>query len=132
MKKHKVRVSVLLEPIGSPMVRVSCGGDTKSMRLFNGQSWTDFEFEQSEGPARLSVELFDKHPNDPITAVVVKQIQLNDIEHLQNTYQGMYYPHNMDPKRDTYIAWNGVWILDFTVPVYTWMHKTQGLGWIYD
>jgi hypothetical protein len=132
MKKHEVRISVLLEPIGSPMIRVSCGGNTKTMRSFNSQSWIDFKFEQEDGPARLSVELFDKLPHDSTTAVIVKQIKLNDIEHLQNTYQGMYYPHNMESKRDTYLAWNGVWTLDFTVPVYTWMHKTQGLGWIYD
>jgi hypothetical protein len=78
------------------------------------------------------VELLDKQPNDPDTAVIVKKIKLNDIEHIQNTYQGMYCPNDKDPRRDTYIAWNGIWALEFSVPVYTWMHQVQGLGWIYD
>lgn len=123
---------MLLEPVETPMVTVSCGSETKTMRLFNGATWVKFEFAQQSGPVQLRVEMTDKHPNDPTTAVIVKQVKLNNIEHIQNTYQGMYYPINKEPIRDTYIAWNGSWVLDFTVPVYTWMHKTQGLGWIYE
>ena len=132
MKTYNVRVDVLLEPVESPFVKVTCGNETKMLRLFNGPSWIKFEFEQIEGPSRLSVEMFNKTPTDTTTAVIVKTVKLNHIEHMQNTYQGMYYPNNMEPKRDNYIAWNGVWVLDFTVPVYTWMHKTQNLGWIYE
>jgi hypothetical protein len=32
----------------------------------------------------------------------------------------------------TYLGWNGTWKLGFSVPVFTWIHKTQALGWIYD
>lgn len=131
MKNHSVRVAILLEPVESPFIKVTCGGETKTLRLFSS-AWIDFEFKQAEGPASLVIEMLDKQPNDYTTAVIVKTVKLNGIEHLQNTYQGMYYPNNMEPKRDTYIAWNGRWVLDFTVPVYTWLHKTQGLGWIYD
>lgn len=132
MKYYPVRVAVLLEPVGTPMVKVVCNGDTKTMRLFNRDSWVNFEFQAPQGPTNISVELFDKKPDDSTTAVIIKSLRLNDIDHIQNTYQGMYYPYGMEPRRDTYIAWNGVWVLDFTVPTYTWMHKTQGLGWIYD
>lgn len=132
MKSYPVRVAVLLEPVGRPQAKIICNDQVKTLHALIQPSWFNFEFEQMGGPARLSVELFDKHPHDPTTAVIIKQVKLNDVEHLQNTYQGMYYPTNMEPRRDTYIAWNGIWVLDFTVPVYTWMHKTQGLGWIYD
>lgn len=132
MKQFNTRVEVLLEPVGEPFVKVSCGNETKIMRLANSASWVKFNFNQEKGNSQLLVEMFDKQPNDPTTAVIVKQVKLNDIEHIQNTYQGMYYPHNKEAVKDTYIAWNGVWVLDFTVPVYTWMHQTQGLGWIYD
>lgn len=132
MKTYSVRVEVLLEPVESPLIKVSCGGETRTMRLSNSPSWIKFEFEQPAGPIRLEVEMIDKQPDDHTTAVIVKKIKLNDIEHMQNVYQGMYYPHDRESKRDSYIAWNGVWVLDFTVPVYTWMHQTQALGWIYD
>ena len=114
------------------MVRVSCGEETKTLRLFGTPSWVHFNFNQAAGPMQLSVEMFNKQPNDPSTAVIVKAVKLNDIEHIQHTYQGMYYPNGKEPVRDTYIAWNGRWVLDFTVPVYTWMHQMQGLGWIYE
>lgn len=132
MKQYKVVVEVLLEPVEIPSVKISCGGKIHTARLSDGPTWVKFKFKQTPGPSRLIVEMFNKMPNDPTTAVIVKKIQLNGIDHLQNTYQGIYYPTNMESRRDTYIAWNGVWILDFTIPVYTWMHKTQGLGWIYD
>lgn len=35
-------------------------------------------------------------------------------------------------KPHTYLGWNGTWKLDFSVPVFTWIHQTQSLGWIYD
>lgn len=128
----RVCVDMLLEPVAIPQVKVTCGNETKNLKLSNGPQWIKFEFNQENGPSRLTVELLDKQSNDPITAVIVKKIKLNDIEHIQNTYQGMYYPDSKDPRRDTYIAWNGIWILEFSVPVYTWMHHAQGLGWIYD
>jgi hypothetical protein len=30
-----------------------------------------------------------------------------------------------------YLGWNGCWSLTFGVPVFTWIHQTQNLGWIY-
>lgn len=129
MITHIVRVSVLLEPVGNPDVLISCD-DQQQALIVTTPTWVDFVYTKEQGPSTLTV----KHRNrqDNTTAVIVKSVRLNDIEHIQNTYQGVYYPTGMEPKRDTYIAWEGVWILNFTVPVYTWMHNTQGLGWIYD
>lgn len=132
MKTYKVKVEVLLEPIETPFVKVSCKDEVQTMRLSDGECWVKFEFELPAGPSQLIVELLDKQRTDPTTAVIVKSVKLNDMENIQNTYQGIYHPYGMDSRRDTYLSWNGVWILDFTIPTYTWMHKTQGLGWIYD
>jgi hypothetical protein len=35
-------------------------------------------------------------------------------------------------KNHTYLSWNGKWTLTFDVPVFTWIHRVQNLGWIYD
>tara|TARA_B110000977_G_scaffold198822_1_gene284595 strand:+ start:187 stop:663 length:477 start_codon:yes stop_codon:yes gene_type:complete len=35
-------------------------------------------------------------------------------------------------KNSTYLGWNGVWRLTFQSPVYTWIHKLENLGWIYN
>ena len=31
----------------------------------------------------------------------------------------------------SYLGWNGVWETRFSVPVFTWLHKVENLGWIY-
>lgn len=129
---YRVCIDLLLEPVSIPEVKVVCRDETRYFKLCNGAEWIKFEFDQEKGPAVLSVELLNKQPNDPTTAVIVKKIKINNIEHIQNTYQGIYYPHDKEPVRDTYLAWNGIWILSFSVPVFVWMHQTQGLGWIYD
>jgi len=32
----------------------------------------------------------------------------------------------------TVLGWDGNWELTFTAPVFTWIHKLENLGWIYD
>jgi len=132
MKSYHCKVEVLLEPIGYPTVEVICNNQVKTMRLFRESSWVNFEFEQIAGPLQLTVEHRDRAPSDGVTAVEIKSVKINGIESPRILYQGLYHPIGMPARRTTYIDFNGVWVLDFAVPVYTWIHKTQGLGWIYD
>jgi hypothetical protein len=129
MTIHKVKVSVLLEPVGTPDVVVICN-DQRHELIVVEPLWIDFLYDKEQGPSSITVE--HRNRQDNVTAVIIKAVKLNDLEHIQNIYQGIYYPNGMEPKRDNYVAWEGIWVLDFTVPVYTWMHQTQGLGWIYD
>jgi len=129
MTAHNVRISILLEPVGSPDVVVSCDQQLREL-IINEPTCVDFVYSQEQGPSKLTVQ--HRNRQDNTTAIIVKSVKLNGIEHIQNTYQGIYYPIGLELRRDTYIAWEGSWILEFTVPVYTWLHKTQGLGWIYD
>lgn len=132
MNSYPVRVDVLLKPVGTPMVEVSCGGESKILRLFSTETWTSFKFDQTAGPLQLSVEHRERAFDDGVTAVEIKSVKINDIESPKILYQGLYYPIGMPARRTTYIDFNGVWVLDFSVPVYTWLHNTLGLGWIYD
>jgi len=34
-------------------------------------------------------------------------------------------------KSATYLGWNGLWELEFTAPVFTWIHQVENLGWLY-
>ena len=40
-------------------------------------------------------------------------------------------PHSVLKGHD-YLGWNGVWQLTFTVPIFTWIHGIEDLGWIFD
>ena len=35
-------------------------------------------------------------------------------------------------KPNTYMGWNGQWKLTYSAPIFTWIHKIENLGWIYD
>lgn len=102
----------------------------------------------------LSVEHYGKTAKDHDvvhnldTAVVVDRIVLNGIESRRFIWQGLYTPHyeetyvadlqrngvTLEPvlKNCNYLGWNGVWSLEFTAPVFTWIHQLEHLGWIYD
>jgi hypothetical protein len=100
---------------------------------------------------RLSIELLNKQDNDTdlITgadkAVIIDRIIFNGIEDNRFIWAGEYCPEYPEPwyseqtvkpdpllKNHTYLSWNGKWTLTFSLPVFTWIHSIQNLGWIYD
>jgi hypothetical protein len=127
---YNVIVEVLVSPVEQPNIIVSCEDQTNSLVLVK-PTWFKFEYNKPQGTSSLTVELKNKQANDAHTAVIIEKVILNGIESHHHTYEGfLYYPNQT--KRDTYLDRNGYWQLNFTVPVFTWMHQVQGLGWIYD
>lgn len=131
MKQFNVRVEVFLEPVGTPDVVVTCNGRITEL-IVTEPVCVIFEFTNTQGPEQLTVTHRNRADTDGVTAVIVKSVKVNGIESPKIEYQGMYYPIGREARRTTYVDWNGVWVLDFTVPVYTWLHQILGLGWIYD
>lgn len=131
MKQFSVRISVLLEPVGTPDVVVTCGPECKEL-IITQPTWLQFDYTAPAGPDKLTVEHRNRKSNDGVTSVIVSKVKFNFVNCDKATYHGMYYPNGKESRRTTYVNWNGVWVLDFTVPVYTWVHQIQGLGWIYD
>ena len=148
--KHNIKGSIILEPVGYadaiPEVLVKLNEDL----LFSGEleQTTAIEFDQtlSKGSNRLSVEFYNKKDSDTKVelgldkAVMIKSIEFFGIKSPRFVWAGNYqpiYPSHMrnQPeilKYHDYLGWNGVWYLDFTTPVFTWIHQTENLGWIYD
>jgi hypothetical protein len=87
----------------------------------------------------LEVEHFDKADTDATTAVIIKDISFFDISDPKFVWSGVYHPNYPEHYVDKvtplpgqgYLGWNGVYRLEFSVPVFTWMHQTMNLGWIY-
>lgn len=99
----------------------------------------------------ISVEFVNKTNLDTIPgtdldkAIIVDSIRFNKIESDRFVWAGLYYPKydaqwereqkEPPPKMLTYcnyLGWNGVWKLTFTVPIFTWIHRLENYGWIYD
>ena len=101
-----------------------------------------------QGEHWLHVELYDKNDMDSTQSLQVKDIVLNDIPSDDAVYQSLYRPiypepwasqqvqqgHTLSPVLTgvDYLGWNGRWSLKLEIPVFTWIHKIQNLGWIYD
>ncbi len=137
-KIYPVDIEILLKPVGQPRCRISID-DQRQNLVIEQETWVKL-FYQGHSTARLSIEQYGKLDLDPSTALIIDEIKFNSISSPKFIYQGTYYPnypkHLLDSDKvlphQNYLSWNGVWHLDFTVPIYTWIHKTLDLGWIYD
>lgn len=155
MTQYQVKLSVNLKPIWhstAPEIRLGVPGNINTISLENT---TEFEFDYySNNISYFFIELLNKNLGDTIPekkldkAVVIESIKFFGIEDPRFIWSGVYtpiYPEHWveeNQQRGTplplqivnnnYIGFNGIWRLDFTVPVFTWIHKIRSLGWIYD
>ena len=134
---YPVEVGILLKPIGSPKCRI-CLQDQLIELTVDHEQWISLS-SQGHGTMELLIEHYDKRDSDSTTALIIEQIRFNEITDPKFIWAGLYrpkYPTHLtgDPelKYHNYLGWNGVWSLEFTLPIYTWIHKTLDLGWIYD
>lgn len=135
--EYTVQMRVTLEPVGEPWVSVDADGWGRIQQLIETTKF-DLEFD-AQDCCCLKIEHFKKADNDPTTAVIIKEISFFGIADPKFIWSGVYYPdypeHYLDKKLSlpgqTYLGWNGVYRLEFSVPVFTWMHKIKDFGWIY-
>jgi len=135
--EHLVQLCVTLRPIGQPWVKVSANGTTKTQQLTNVKDFV-FEFTASDNSS-LTVEHYNKSVDDVDTAVEIVNVSFFGITDPKFVWAGVYYPDYPEHYPDKtsplpghgYLGWNGVYRLEFSVPVFTWIHCVQNLGWIY-
>jgi len=135
--EYPVQMQVILEPVGKPWVSVDADGWGRTQQLTETTEF-DLEFD-AQDQCCLKIEHFKKEDNDPTTAVVIKQISFFGISDPKFIWAGVYYPDypehyphkQLSLPGQTYLGWNGVYQLEFSIPVFTWMHKIKNFGWIY-
>jgi hypothetical protein len=136
---YPVDVSIKLRPIyheEPPEIRVGVNGHLSPCTLSETKDYR-FQF-YSDKPSTLQVEFLNKNPADTVPdlnldkVVVIESVSFFGITDSRFAWAGIYHPVERDPMPShTYLSWNGTWTLNFEVPVFTWMHRTQALGWIY-
>jgi hypothetical protein len=140
--EHLIKLCVTLRPVAQPWVKITVDGNTKTQQLID---ITDFEFEfTANDSSSLVVEHYNKDPADSLTAVEIVNVSFFGIQDPRFAWAGSYIPNYPEPwaseqltllptviTPQTYLGWNGVWRLDFSVPVFTWIHQVQNLGWLY-
>jgi hypothetical protein len=142
---YPVKLSILLKPVqhASPLkVKIGIDGNLTTVDLSKPSTIT-FEFVATD-TCTLTVELLDRQDQE---AVIIEQVDFFGISDPRFAWAGVYEPCYPEPwateQRSqgvvlkpqlcpyTYLGWSGKWTLTFSVPVFTWIHKTQNLGWIY-
>lgn len=142
---YLVKLGLTIEPVcHSAPIPVTVGID-KNLTEINLQKETKINFEfVSDQSCELSVEMLKKTDQQ---AVVVKQVEFFGITDPKFAWAGVYWPIYPEPwagqQRSqgidlpkqlcphTYLSWPGKWILTIDVPVFSWIHRIQNLGWIY-
>ena len=138
-----VKLSVTLRPIGEPLVGIRLH-DYKQYGCLREPTTIDIEFDTDSDMAILEIEHSGKINTDPTTAIVIDSIDFVGIQDPKFAWAGVYYPEYPEPwasqqlvmppaeiPGQIYMGWNGIYRLTFGVPVFTWMHQIQNLGWIY-
>lgn len=112
-----------------------------------------FRVNGSPGDHRLNVEFYNKRNGDTVVdrdldkAVIINSVAFEGMLFDSFMHAARYWPQYPDSYRDTcrqqdinlesnivsnYLGWNGVWVLPVCFPIFTWIHETENLGWIYE
>ena len=135
--EYPVRMTVTLEPVQSPYITIAVDKIVYNQQLSTTTSF-DFEFVAVDQTS-LILEHHSKSDMDPDTAVIIRRIEFYGISDPRFIWAGTYYPvypgHYADQKfsrtGQDYLGWNGTYVLQFQVPVFSWIHQVQDLGWLY-
>jgi len=151
---YPVKMSVTLRPIrhqDPPRIRIGINNNLSEMELTE-LTTIDFDFVATQD-CQLIVEFLNKTDQDCVPdqnldkAVVIESVDFFGISDPRFAWAGVYepvYPESWATEQQeqgvalkqqlcphTYLSWNGKWTLTFSVPVFTWIHRLQNLGWIY-
>lgn len=148
--KYPVELAVTLRPRwhqDPPRVRIGIDHNLREVDIENTVTLR-FDVELAR-TGTLTVELINKQDSDTVIehnldkAVIIESISFFGIEDPRFVWAGEYRPDYPEPwaseqtdlapvlKNHNYLGWNGKWTLTFDVPVFTWIHQVQNLGWIY-
>lgn len=140
--EHLVKLCVTLRPTGQPWVKITVNGITETQQLTDIKDFI-FEFTAIDSSS-LIIEHYNKDDADPDTTVEIVSVSFFGIQDPKFIWEGTYTPVYPEPwaseqltplpvkiTKQTCLGWNGTWKLDFSVPVFTWIHRVQNLGWLY-
>lgn len=146
--RHNIKGSITVDPVGYDDIWPEVSVMIDQKLLFSGELKTQtlipLDVYLDNGNHSLSVCFHNKKDSDTVPgkdkAVMIKEIEFFGISSPRFVWAGEYrpiYPSHMRDQPEVlkyhdYLSWNGVWQVDFTTPIFTWIHQIESLGWIYD
>lgn len=96
----------------------------------------------------LKIVYNNKSEHDRTQAIQIRSIDFNGVQDKKFIWLGQYQPTYPEPwateqqqqsvalppilTNTDYLGWAGTWTLEFTAPIFTWIHQVKNLGTIYD
>lgn len=143
---YSTRFSIHLRPHGASAPQIRCGVNDldENTIILNDDIRLDYDLDLPVGVHRFILEFANKTNSTPDMAVEIVNVEFEGMSLDRFKWAGVYFPDYPEPwastqtnlpkfhNSATYLGWNGQWELEFSVPIFTWIHRLENLGWIYD
>ena len=155
MKKYRTEIKLHITPVWHkepPICAIQFSKDVFFKEEITESKVYSYEEYLVDGNYDVTIEFLNKKNSDTVDgkdkAIKIDKIVFNNIESEKFVWQGIYQPVYPEPWRSqqkiagndpmptltsqTYLGWNGVWKLNYSAPIFTWIHKVKDHGWIYN
>jgi hypothetical protein len=151
-KKYKTNIEIDIVPeYHASLPTIVVGIDSAEEKKIISQNTTlTFDTELSVGEHSVIIDFIDKTNADCVPSqnldktISITSIRINGICLDRFLWESTYTPNYPEPwysqqtvlppqthKGSVKLGWNGRWQLNFTAPVFTWIHQTEKMGWIW-
>jgi hypothetical protein len=140
-----LQFALTIEPVGYeghwPEFYIKINNVFQDMGILTEEQTYNFDVALEDGVHSINVGFTNKVNTDTIVienkivadkAVIVKSVTIEGYALDDFLYRAVYSPLGHEQSHSSYLSWNGNWALEITTPIFTWLHKTQHLGWIYE
>lgn len=145
--KYNTEFSIHLIPHGivKPVISYGLKGQTESNLIILEKPATLHFNVDLESGSKVFYILFENKTNETADmAVEIDSVTFEGMTLDRFKWSNKYYPNYPEPwassqveslpkirPASTFLGWNGRWELEFEVPIFTWIHRLENLGWIY-
>jgi hypothetical protein len=146
--KYNTEFSIQLKPHGIVKPIISYGiknHDEFNLTILEQPTSLKFNLDLETGPQTFYITFENKTNDTPDMAVEIESVTFEGMTLERFKWNSKYYPVYPEPwaseqteplpkfhQSATYLGWNGRWELEFEIPIFTWIHRLENLGWIYD
>lgn len=145
---YNTEFAVRLLPHGATKPIITYGfkhQDEFNLLCLDEPTTLSFNIDTVPGPVVFYIQFENKTNDTPDMAVEIKSVTFEGMTLDRFKWSNKYYPDYPEPwasqqteplppirRHSTFLGWNGRWELEFEVPIFTWIHRLEHMGWIYD
>lgn len=144
--KFNTEIELYIRGEGRPIITYGINNSKPTTATIVDKDVTlKFNVDLDIGTNEIFVDFNNKTNDTPDMAVIIEAVTVEGFCLDRFKWAGIYTPIYPEPWASqqvgplpptipsaTYMGWNGRWSMTFTVPIFTWIHQLEHLGWIYE